>query len=80
MILSGQKALVTGASSGIGLATAIALGKAGADVVVNYISGEEQAEAAVGEIRRSGRTRKRSLCCSAVRRSIPTRTTTTTAT
>jgi glucose 1-dehydrogenase len=54
MVLSGQKALVTGANSGIGLATAIALGKAGADVVVNYVSGDEQAEAAVEEIRRAG--------------------------
>ena len=53
-LLKGQKALVTGASSGLGLATAIALGLAGADVVVNYISGESQAEAAVEQIRRSG--------------------------
>ena len=53
-LLAGQKALVTGASSGIGYATAIALGKAGADVVVNYIARQEQAEAAVEEIRRSG--------------------------
>ena len=35
-ILDGQKALVTGGSSGIGRAVAVALGKAGADVVVNY--------------------------------------------
>ena len=35
-ILKGQKALVTGANSGIGKAVAIALGQAGADVVVNY--------------------------------------------
>ena len=34
--LKGQKALVTGASSGIGAGVAIALGQAGADVVVNY--------------------------------------------
>jgi glucose 1-dehydrogenase len=53
-LLRGQKALVTGASSGIGCATAVALGRAGADVVVNYHSGAEQAEAAVEEIRRSG--------------------------
>lgn len=39
-ILKGQKALVTGASSGIGKAIAIALGEAGADVVVNYRSGD----------------------------------------
>lgn len=36
-LLQGQKALVTGASSGIGKAIAVALGAAGADVVVNYI-------------------------------------------
>jgi glucose 1-dehydrogenase len=35
-ILKGQKALVTGAKSGIGKAIAIALGHAGADVAVNY--------------------------------------------
>jgi glucose 1-dehydrogenase len=39
-ILRGQKALVTGANSGIGKAVAIALGEAGADVVVNYRSGD----------------------------------------
>ena len=43
-ILKGQKALVTGASSGIGKATAIALGQAGADVVVNYVSNPEAAD------------------------------------
>ena len=53
-VLLGQKALVTGANSGIGKATAIALGEAGADVVVNYVSGEDHADAVVGEIRRSG--------------------------
>lgn len=39
-ILKGQKALVTGANSGIGKAIAIALGEAGADVVVNYRQGD----------------------------------------
>ncbi len=52
MILKGQKALVTGASSGIGLQTAIALGHAGADVVVNYVSDPDKAEEAVQEIMR----------------------------
>jgi glucose 1-dehydrogenase len=42
-ILKGQKALVTGANSGIGKAVAIALGEAGADVVINYLSGDEAA-------------------------------------
>jgi len=45
---------VTGANSGIGEAAAIALGQAGADVVVNYVTGEDSAEAVVDTIRRSG--------------------------
>jgi glucose 1-dehydrogenase len=53
-LLRGQKALVTGANSGIGRATAVALGRAGADVVVNYVTGEGSAAAAVEEIRRAG--------------------------
>ncbi len=53
-VLRGQKALVTGANSGIGKATAIALGQAGADVVVNYVTGEDSAEAVAEEIRRGG--------------------------
>jgi glucose 1-dehydrogenase len=43
--LKGQKALVTGANSGIGKAVALALGHAGADVVLNYFSGEDAARA-----------------------------------
>jgi glucose 1-dehydrogenase len=42
--LKGQRALVTGASSGIGKAVAIALGQAGADVIVNYIGTEGAAD------------------------------------
>ncbi|WP_302888692.1 SDR family oxidoreductase [Streptomyces cucumeris] len=53
-MLTGQKALVTGANSGIGKATALALGRAGADVVVNYISDRPAAEAVVKEIEGHG--------------------------
>jgi glucose 1-dehydrogenase len=53
-ILKGQKALVTGANSGIGRGVAIALGEAGADVVVNYVDDEAAAAAVVAAIRREG--------------------------
>lgn len=52
--LKNQKALVTGASSGIGKACAIALGAAGASVVVNYVSSPEDAEPVVAVIRQNG--------------------------
>lgn len=53
-VLKGQKALVTGANSGIGKGVAIALGHAGADVIVNYVRDPEQAEEVCREIRRCG--------------------------
>lgn len=53
-LLKGQKALVTGANSGIGKATAIALGRAGADVVVNFVAGQDAADAVVKEIAATG--------------------------
>ncbi len=53
-ILSGQKALVTGANSGIGLAIAAELAREGADVVVNYVSNEEAAQDLVREIEVKG--------------------------
>jgi len=53
-LLQGQKALVTGASSGIGRAIALALGQSGADVVVNYVAGEDKAEQVCREIREFG--------------------------
>lgn len=54
MDLAGQVAVVTGASMGIGRATAVALGKAGAKVVVNYRSHPEQAQEVVEQIRHDG--------------------------
>src|SRR6476659_7652798 len=53
-ILKGQKALVTGANSGIGKAVAIGLGQAGADVAVNYITHPERAQEVVQEIQKAG--------------------------
>ncbi len=53
-VLVGQKALVTGANSGIGRGVAVALGQAGADVVVNYVDGDDAADAVVSEIEEAG--------------------------
>ena len=53
-LLAGQKALVTGANSGIGLGVALALGQAGADVVVNYVQGDDAANKVVEDIRKFG--------------------------
>jgi 3-oxoacyl-[acyl-carrier protein] reductase len=52
--LTGKVALVTGASKGIGAATARALGEAGAKVVVNYCSSREDGDRVVASIRARG--------------------------
>jgi 3-oxoacyl-[acyl-carrier protein] reductase len=52
--LSGKTALITGASRGIGRATALALAQAGAQVIVHYGSSEKEAAAVVTDIQESG--------------------------
>jgi NAD(P)-dependent dehydrogenase (short-subunit alcohol dehydrogenase family) len=52
--LSGNTALVTGASRGIGRASAIGLARMGAQVLVHYSTGEREARAVVAEIGKAG--------------------------
>lgn len=52
--LTGKNALVTGASSGIGAATALALAAVGANVVVHYNSQQDEALAVLDKIRAAG--------------------------
>jgi len=52
--LSGKTALVTGASRGMGRASALALARMGAQVLVHYGSGVKEAEAVVAEMRKAG--------------------------
>jgi len=52
--LENKTALVTGASRGIGRATALALARAGAHVLVHYGRSRPEAESLVVEIRRKG--------------------------
>jgi NAD(P)-dependent dehydrogenase (short-subunit alcohol dehydrogenase family) len=62
--LTGKKALVTGASRGLGRAIALSLARAGADVVITYEKSADKAQAVADEIkawaaRRSGSGRQR---------------------
>jgi 3-oxoacyl-[acyl-carrier protein] reductase len=53
--LTGQRAIVTGASTGIGRATAIALAAAGADVAIHYGSSRKEAEETGKAVESQGR-------------------------
>jgi 3-oxoacyl-[acyl-carrier protein] reductase/7-alpha-hydroxysteroid dehydrogenase len=53
--LGGRTALVTGSSRGIGRAIALTLGSLGADVAVNYVTREKDAQAVVDELTTMGR-------------------------
>jgi glucose 1-dehydrogenase len=53
-VLKGQKALVTGANSGIGKGIALALAHAGADVLVNYRTNPDALDAILDEGKRCG--------------------------
>jgi glucose 1-dehydrogenase len=55
-LLEGQRALVTGASSGIGRAVALAFAEAGATVLVDFLAPEDAATEVVSEIERNGGT------------------------
>ncbi|MGW0521540.1 SDR family NAD(P)-dependent oxidoreductase [Crossiella sp. NPDC003009] len=52
--LAGKVALVTGGSRGIGAATALALGAAGAEVAISYTANPDRAEAVVAELKEAG--------------------------
>jgi glucose 1-dehydrogenase len=52
--LKGQKALVSGASKGLGAAVAVGLAQAGADVVVNYFSDKRGAEETAERVEKAG--------------------------
>jgi glucose 1-dehydrogenase len=53
-VLAGQRALVTGANSGIGMAVAKGLAAAGASVVVNFVKDENAARQVVKDITAAG--------------------------
>ncbi|RWA05303.1 hypothetical protein EKO27_g9805 [Xylaria grammica] len=61
LTLSGKVAIITGASKGIGKASAVALARLGATVVINYSSDEQAAQDAVAEVKKLGTGEARSV-------------------
>lgn len=55
MRLRGRTSLVTGSNRGIGAGIALRLAAEGADVAINYLDGEEEAETIAAQIRQMGR-------------------------
>ncbi|MBB6252966.1 SDR family NAD(P)-dependent oxidoreductase [Nitrospirillum iridis] len=55
MLLEGKTVLITGASQGIGRAAAVECARAAANVAINYLGDEAEAESVVAEIRSLGR-------------------------
>ncbi len=59
-ILSGKRALVTGGNRGIGRAIALQLAGAGADIMINYVGSEQEAEQTAADCSALG---VRAFCC-----------------
>ena len=53
-LLAGQKALVTGASSGIGRAVTLAFARAGADVAINFLDADEAVDTVLSTVQKAG--------------------------
>jgi glucose 1-dehydrogenase len=53
-LLAGQKALITGAGSGIGRAVALAFARAGADVAINFFRADEAVSSVLSMVRETG--------------------------
>jgi glucose 1-dehydrogenase len=53
-LLAGQKALVTGASSGIGRVVALAFARAGADVAINFFAADEALDTVLSTVQKAG--------------------------
>ena len=58
--LKGRRALVTGGNRGIGRAIALQLAEAGADIMINFVGSEAEAEATAAECRAFG---VQAACC-----------------